>query len=158
MAQTPSSVYADLSDGGKFVILNWSVPSLGNYYFCLFQSRPTRRSKLSQRFEGAASLPSLETPTPTSALLLCWYSLLWPSATPNQVWASALPCHCMGHIYSFRAWASSSLRSKPTVSSVTCKRRGSASPLSLDLKSCASVSKNTEMNAKISVCGNCGWF
>ena len=79
---------------GKFVILNQSVPSLGNCYFCLFQSRPTRRSKLSRRFEGAASLPSLETPTRTSALLLRWYSLLWLSATPNQVWASALPCRC----------------------------------------------------------------
>ncbi|XP_063260394.1 DEP domain-containing mTOR-interacting protein-like isoform X1 [Prinia subflava] len=33
-------------------------------------SRPARRSKLSQQFEGAASRPSLETPTPTSVLLL----------------------------------------------------------------------------------------
>ncbi|XP_053814274.1 DEP domain-containing mTOR-interacting protein-like isoform X2 [Vidua macroura] len=66
-------------------------------------SRPTRRSKLSQQFEGAASLPSLETPTPTSVLLLPWYSLLWLSATPNQIVGDAVgwgfvvrggrPCH-----------------------------------------------------------------
>ncbi|KAM6194864.1 uncharacterized protein WM294_010592 isoform 2-T2 [Sarcoramphus papa] len=98
-AQTAPSVFAS------------STRTLATPAFSL--SRPTRRSKLSRRFEGAASLPSLETPTPTSALLLCWYSLLWLSATPNQVWASALPCRCTRYIYSFRARASSSLRSKP---------------------------------------------
>ncbi|KAM6339907.1 uncharacterized protein FN964_011522 isoform 2-T2 [Alca torda] len=98
-------------------------------------SRPTRRSKLSQRFEGAASLPLLETPTPTLALLLCWCSLLWPSATPNQVWASALPCRCTGYsFYSFRATQASG-PNPFTVTLVTCKRRGSPSPLSLDLRS-----------------------
>lgn len=81
-------------------LLNWSVPSLGNCYFWFLQSSPTRRSKLSQRFGGAASLPSLETPTPTSALLPRWFSLLWLSATPNQVWAPQCPFCYTGRICS----------------------------------------------------------
>lgn len=102
---------------------------------------------MSQRCEGAASLPSLETPTPTSALLLPWCSLLWPSAIPNQVWTSAVPWHCTGYVCCFRL-AQASGPNSSTVSSVMCKRRGSASPLRLGLRS-ASAWKNTEMSAKI---------
>lgn len=113
---------------------------------CLFQSRPTRRSKLSQQFEGAASLPSLETPTPTSVLLLPWYSLLWLSATPNQVCIACIACCCMGDL--LLQGTGSSPGPNPS--------NPSSSPLHLDLKSCVCVWQTPEMNSKVSVCRNCG--
>lgn len=114
------------------------------YFMCLFQSRPTRRSKLSQQFEGAASLPSLETPTPTSLLLLPWYSLLCLSATPNQVWASAFPVVIWETSIPSGHGLKAHLEERVSLTSA------------LDLKSCACVWKTTEINTKVSVCRNRG--
>lgn len=101
-----------------WVRLVWELCQTGLFFpwiiiiFAFFQCSPTRRSKSSQPFEGAASLPSLETPTPTSALLPRWCSLPWLSATPNQVGASALPSCCSGCASSLWARARSVLRSQ----------------------------------------------